>query len=185
LNHTRSGTYAEAIALASKTGGAPDVVATRKTGNLKYGFGVSAEQEIAKDLGVFARLGWNDGKTESFAFTAIDRLAEGGFSYNGTSWKRPHDTVGSALILSGISAVHAQYLAKGGLDFLIGDGALRYGPELVWETYYSARLFPGFFASFDLQRIKNPAFNRDRGPVWAPGLRLHLELGKDTFHGSH
>jgi len=32
------------------------------------------EQELTKDIGVFGRLGWNDGKTESFAFTAIDRL---------------------------------------------------------------------------------------------------------------
>ena len=38
------------------------------------------EQEVTKDIGVFARLGWNDGKTESFAFTAIDRLATAGVS---------------------------------------------------------------------------------------------------------
>ena len=56
---------------------------------LKYGVGVNLEQEIAKDIGVFGRLGWNDGKTESFAFTAIDRLATGGVSVTGTRWKRP------------------------------------------------------------------------------------------------
>src|SRR5438105_4186281 len=47
-----------------------------------------------------------------------------------------------------IGQYHAQYLAMGGLDVLIGDGKLRYGPEYVWEAYYSARLFPGFFATF-------------------------------------
>jgi high affinity Mn2+ porin len=184
LNHTDSGTYADALALARQTGGTPDVTATRKIGNLKYGFGLNAEQEITKDVGVFARLGWNDGKTESFAFTAIDRLFEAGVSVAGTKWKRPNDTVASALIVSGISAVHAQYLAAGGLDFLIGDGALRYGSEDIWESYYRARLFPGLFASFDLQHIRNPAFNQDRGPLWVPSLRLHLEIGKDTFHPS-
>ena len=80
--------------------------------------------------------------------------------------------------MSGISGVHALYLARGGYDFLIGDGALRYAPEYAWESYYSARLFPGFFATFDLQHIVNPAYNQDRGPVWIESLRLHLELGK-------
>ena len=67
------------------------------------------------------------------------------------------------------------------LDFIIGDGALRYGPEYVSETYYSARLFPGFFATFDLQHVTNPAYNRDRGPVWIPTVRLHVEIGKDIL----
>jgi carbohydrate-selective porin OprB len=73
--------------------------------------------------------------------------------------------------------VHALYLARGGLDFLIGDGKLNYAPEYVWETYYSARLIAGFFATFDLQRVANPAFNRDRGPVWVESVRLHMEFG--------
>jgi high affinity Mn2+ porin len=181
LHHTNSGTYGEALRLAGQTDGAPDVTATRRVGTLKYGFGFNAEQEIAKDVGVFARLGWNDGKTEDFAFTAIDRLASAGISVTGARWKRPFDTVATALTVSGISGVHAAYLARGGLDFIIGDGALQYGPEYVSESYYSARLFPGFFATFDLQRVNNPAFNRARGPVWIPSLRLHLELAKETF----
>ena len=43
--------------------------------------------------------------------------------------------------------MHAAYLARGGLDFLIGDGRLNYAPEYVWESYYSARVFPGFYAT--------------------------------------
>ena len=181
LNHTNSGSYAEALALAHQTGTTPDITATRHVGTLKYGFGINAEQEITKDLGVFARLGWNDGKTESFAFTAIDRLASGGVSVTGSRWKRPSDTLATALTVSGLSGVHAAYLAAGGLDFIIGDGALRYAPEYVSETYYSARVVPGVFATLDLQRVVNPAFNRDRGPVWIPTLRLHVELGKEMF----
>jgi len=107
------------------SGGAPDVTATRRNGTLKYGFGMNAEQEITGDIGMFARLGWNDGKTESFAFTAIDRLATGGVSINGKRWHRPFDTVAKTeLTASGISGVHALYLARGGYDFLIGDGRL-------------------------------------------------------------
>lgn len=181
LNHTNSGTYADALQLARESGTAPDVTGTRKVGTLKYGFGLNVEHEITKNIGAFVRLGWNDGKTESFAFTAIDRLASGGISVTGAKWKRPFDTVATALTVSGISGVHASYLASGGLDFIIGDGALRYGPEYVSETYYSVRIVPGVFATLDLQRVASPAFNRDRGPVWIPTLRLHVELGKDMF----
>ncbi len=180
-NHARAGTYADAIRLSEETGTRPDVTATRRNGTLKYGFGLNMEQEITKDFGVFGRLGWNDGKTESFAFTAIDRLAQGGVSVTGTKWKRKNDVVASALTVSGLSRIHREYLALGGYDFLIGDGKLNYGQERIWESYYSARLFPGFFASFDLQHIQNPAYNRDRGPVWVSSIRLHLELGKETF----
>ena len=132
---------------------------------------------MTKDVGVFGRLGWNDGKTESFAFTAVDRLATAGVSSTGRRWHRPLDSLATEFTSGGISDVHAQYLARGGYDFLIGDGRLRYGRESIWESYYSARLFPGFFASFDLQHVSNPAYHRDRGPVWIPSLRLHLELG--------
>lgn len=135
---------------------------THHSGTLKYGFGVNVEQEITGTAGAFLRLGWNDGKTETFAFTAIDRLASAGVSPRGARWKRPFDTAGTALTVSGISGVHAACLARGGLDFIIGDGALGYAPEYVSETYYSARLFSGIFAIADLQRVISPAFNRDR-----------------------
>jgi high affinity Mn2+ porin len=178
LNHANAGDYAEAIHQAALTGGRPDVTSTRSNGTLKYGFGLNMEQVLTQSIGVFARLGWNDGKTESFAFTAIDRLATAGISITGERWRRPFDTVATELTVSGISGVHALYLARGGYDFLIGDGGLQYGPEYISETYYSARLFPGFFASFDLQHVANPAYNQQRGPVWIPSVRLHLELGK-------
>ena len=176
-NHARAGNYAEAIRLAAATSSTPDVTATRKSGTLKYGFGLSDDQEISKSFGIFGRLGWNDGKTESFAFTAIDRLAQGGISVTGTHWHRPHDTVASALTVSGLSGVHTAYLARGGLDFLIGDGKLRYGHEMVWESSYSARILPGVFTSIDFQYVINPAYNQDRGPVWIESLRVHIEGG--------
>ena len=177
-NHYDGGNYGAALQLAAATNTTPDVTKTREVGTLKYGFGINAEQEIANGVGLFMRLGWNDGKTESFAFTAIDRLATGGISVSGARWKRHDDTVATELTVSGISAVHAQYLAHGGLDFLIGDGQLNYAPEYVWETYYNARVYKGFFAALDAQHINNPAYNHDRGPLWAYSLRLHLEGGK-------
>jgi len=177
LNHTNSGSYGAAIQLAEQTGTTPNVDAVRHVGTLKYGTGVNLQQEITPDTGFFVRLGWNDGKTQDFAFTAIDRLASSGLSVKGTRWKRKDDTVATSFTASGISGVHAVYLARGGLDFLIGDGRLNYAPEYVWESYYRARLFPRFFATFDLQHDTNLAFNHDRGPVWIESVRLHMEFG--------
>src|SRR5260370_18086504 len=133
-NRAQAGNYADALRLAAATGTTPDVTATRRVGTLKYGTGISFNQAITQDVGVFTRLGWNDGKTESFAFTAIDRLASGGVSITGARWRRPFDTAATALTVSGLSGVHALYLAPGGPDFLIGGGNLTYGPAYVFES---------------------------------------------------
>lgn len=178
LLHTDSGSYAETLQLSEQNGTRPNVVATREVGRLKYGAGISWDQEVTKNVGIFGRLGWNDGKTESFAFTAMDRLATAGVSVAGARWNRPKDVVATELTVGGISGVHASYLAHGGYDFLIGDGALQYAPEYSWETYYSAPLFRGFVGSLDVQHIANPAYNQDRGPVWVFSLRLHMEYGR-------
>ncbi|HTC89266.1 MAG TPA: carbohydrate porin [Bryobacteraceae bacterium] len=181
LNRTRSGSYVEAVRLAEQTGTTPDVQAIRRPGTLKYGTGISIDQELFHELGFFTRLGWNDGKTEDFAFTAIDRLAEGGLSLKGTSWKRKDDVVATAFAAAGLSGAHAVYLAMGGLDFLIGDGKLNYAPEYLWESYYSAHVMHGLTATFDLQHYNNPAYNHDRGPVWVESIRLHIEFGIKPF----
>ena len=177
LNRTRSGSYVEAVTLAEETGTTPSVQAIRKPGTAKYGTGISFDQEITHDVGVFSRLGWNDGKTEDFAFTAIDRLAEAGVSVKGTCWHRKDDVVATAFSAAGISGVHAVYLALGGLDFLIGDGKLNYAPEYLWESYYSAHVYRGLWATIDAQHYNNPAYNHDRGPLWVESIRLHIEFG--------
>jgi len=176
LNHADAGNYAAAIRLGEQTGTTPDITAVRQIGTLKYGTGINVEQQVSRDVGFFTRLGWNDGKTQSFAFTAIDRLASGGVSVKGATWKRKEDVAATSFTAAGLSGVHALYLSRGGLDFLIGDGKLNYAPEYVWDSYYSARLFPGFFATFDLQKVTNPAYNHDRGPVWIESIRLHMEF---------
>lgn len=181
LNHTDSGSYADALHLAQQTGTTPDINAVHRAGTLKYGSGISADQEISRNVGVFTRLGWSDGKTQDFAFTAIDRLASAGVSVKGAIWKRKDDVAATSFTAAGISGVHALYLARGGYDFLIGDGKLNYAPEYLWESYYSARLLPGFFATIDAQHYNNPAYNHDRGPVWILGLRLHMEFGLKPF----
>lgn len=177
LNHADMGNYEQAIEeyLHGQTA-APDIIATRRQGRHKYGFDLNFEQEVAPQIALFGRLGWSDGRNESFAYTEVDRSAEfGAFSY-GPRWHRRNDRAGVVFVANGIVKAHQQYLALGGLGFLLGDGALTYSPEKIVEAFYTAHLWRGFFASFDLQHINDPGYNMARGPVLVPGLRLHVDF---------
>jgi high affinity Mn2+ porin len=130
---------------------------------------------------VFGRLGWNDGRTESFAYTEIDSTAEVGGDLRGKIWKRPQDKIGAAFIVNGISEEHRRYLALGGLGFILGDGGLNYAPEQIFETYYTAHLWRGLSIAGDFQHIANPGYNSDRGPAFVSSVRIHFEDGVTSF----
>lgn len=177
VNHANMGDYRRAVELflAGATS-VPDVTATRQANAVKYGFGLNLLQEITPVLRAFVRVGWNEGRHESFVYTEVDQTVELGGDLRGTRWKRRNDKLGLALVSNGISRDHQRYLALGGQGFLLGDGTLTYGRETIVETYYTVHLWRGIFASADLQHINNPGYNRDRGPVWAPALRLHVDF---------
>jgi high affinity Mn2+ porin len=151
----------------------PDVTQTRAY-RIKYGFGLSWEQELARDLGLFVRAGWNDGQSESWAFTEIDSTLALGLQLTGAAWRRPQDVVGLAFVANGLSDAHKDYLAAGGLGFIIGDGALHYGLEEIAELYYNWEVKKGINLSADFQGVNNPAYNQDRGPVAIFALRAHF-----------
>jgi carbohydrate-selective porin OprB len=174
-NRAKMGDFSEAIALSNATGATPDLTLTRRDRD-KVGFGVNIEQDLRDDLGLFLRASRNDGKTETFAFTEIDRTVNGGLVLKGTGWSRPADEAGVALAVNGLSASHRDYLARGGLGFFLGDGRLNYAPEQIFETYYSAKAGKYFWISVDYQRIRRPGYNEDRGPVNFYGVRLHAEI---------
>jgi len=171
----RLATYADALA-AAPDGSTPSLVAVRTRDHVKAGVGVDAEQQLASDVGVFVRAMRADGKTETLAFTESDASLTAGVSVKGLRWARPRDTVGLALGADAISSAHRQYLQRGGITSFLGDGALRYGRERLAELYYSADLGAGFALTADVQRIVNPGYNRDRGPVSFYAVRLHWEI---------
>jgi len=79
--------------------------------------------------------------------------------------------------VDGISKEHQLYLAAGGYSFLIGDGALKYGNELITEIFYNFRYNKFLSISPDFQLIINPGYNQDRrGPLSIPGIRVHVEM---------
>ena len=176
VNHADMGSYREAIDeyLSGKVT-VPDITATRRQGRIKYGFGMNLEQELTHTLRAYGQFGWNGGGTESFAYTEVDQTESGGMDLRGDRWHRAQDKVGAAFVSDAISGDHREYLALGGLGFLLGDGRLNYGRENIIESYYTAHVWHGVNASIDVQQVWNPGYNRDRGPVFVGSFRLHLE----------
>ena len=160
---------------AAAPGTAPVLELSRRRQS-KVGWGISFEQSLTSDLRVLARGGAHDGKTESFAFTEIDQSIFLAASLKGSRWGRAHDNLGVSFARNGLSNEHRNFLAAGGSGFFLGDGRLNYAPEQILEAYYSWVPAKGASVSFDWQRITNPGYNRDRGPVNIGSVRLHYEF---------
>jgi high affinity Mn2+ porin len=171
------GNYHEAVLWGISHHAPPSLDSVRSPGHTKYGFGINIEQSLSKYTGAFMRVGWNDGHNETWAFTEIDRHLSAGLVFDGALWKRNNDKFGIAQIVNGISKEHRDYLKSGGYGLIIGDGNLNYGLEYITEIYYSFYLKAfNLSLSPDCQFIQHPAYNKDRGPVHAFGLRAHFEI---------
>ena len=154
---------------------APDLCWVRKP-NQKLGIGINVEQFVAKNVGIFFRGMYSDGKTEVDAFDPADRSLSVGAVAKGALWKRPFDVTGVGFGMAWISKVHAQYLVMGGIDGFIGDGNLRQGAEGVFEMFYSVNLLTAIWLAADYQFLWGPGFNTDRGPVNIIGAKVHAEF---------
>ena len=177
VNHANMGVYDVAIDnFLAGQGTAPDITAHPLQTTVKYGFGINFEQPINAWLGVFGRWGWNEGQHESFAYTEVDQTDQIGVGGNGKRWGRKYDRMGVVFVSNGISRPHQEYLALGGIGFLLGDGRLRYGRETILEAYYTLHLWRGFYPAVGVQHINNPGYNQARGPVVVPTLRAHVEF---------
>ncbi|WP_198171521.1 carbohydrate porin [Mucilaginibacter aquatilis] len=173
-NKGKMGKYNDAVAANTLL---PDVSSVTSYGNKKYGFGINAEQYLTPDFGIFAKASYNDGKTETWFFTEIDRSVSLGAVLKGTRWKRADDELGIAFAGNGISSEHRKYLAAGGYGFIIGDGRLNYSTEMLAELYYKLNAYQHkVWLTPDYQFIVNPAYNKDRGPVHVFALRAHVEF---------
>ena len=169
-------TYNNAMSFGLQTNTTPDILNTRYGYQTKWGYALNGEQAITEHIGAFARWSWNNGQTETQAFTDISNSLSGGLSIKGAYWGRPQDTVGIGAALNGISSQQIAYLQQGGVTMFIGDGRLNYKKEQILETFYSWNVYKGLSLSADYQRITNPGYNADRGPVNFYGLRAHIEM---------
>ncbi len=175
-NYANMGIYRDQIAQAERDHVVPDINNHPWHITRKYGFGINLEQNLARNFTAYARWGWDDGRTESFAYTEIDSTFNQGIGANGALWHRKQDRAGIAFVSNGIKKDHQVYLADGGLGFLLGDGGLRYGRENIVESYYTAHVWRGIYIAPGVQHINDPGYNRDRGPVVVPTLRAHVEF---------
>lgn len=170
LTHADMGNYNQSLINNPES---PDITSTRISGRTKFGFGINAEQSVSGNAGIFLRASWNDGHNETWVFTEIDRSVSMGFSINGKGWKRVNDNAAVAIVASGLSLPHRNYLKAGGYGFELGDGNLNYGPETLAEIYYSYSLTGSIFLSVAYQFINNPGYNKARGPVNIFSIRVH------------
>jgi hypothetical protein len=159
----------------SQNANAPDLCWVRKP-NTKVGAGVYAEQYIAPDIGIFGRAMFSDGKTEVDSYTSTDRSVTFGLLAKGSLWSRPLDVTGAGIYLGWISQSHSDYLRLGGIDGFIGDGSIHPAAETALDMFYSFNVGKSLWLSGDYQRVLNPAFNSDRGPVNIFSTRIHVEF---------
>jgi len=174
-NKARMGSFSDAIAFGQATGTTPDVANVRQE-HAKVGVGLSFMQKVNDSLGVFLRANMSDDKTETYAFTEIGRQVSLGGILAGTAWGRPRDNLGLAMAINMLGRDHRAYLAAGGQGAFLGDGALDYAPEQVFEVFYSFQVFKYLSISPDFQYIRNPGYNAARGPAKFYGVRFHSEF---------
>jgi high affinity Mn2+ porin len=174
MNSTHSANYREAINKNIYYYDSLSMI--RRDGTKKYGISINFGQSICENIGLFLRAGWNDGKTETFMFTDIDKTLSFGTEVNGKIWNREQDKFGLALCFNDISPDFIEYLQKGGNSMIIGDGNLNHGIEQILETYYKFTLTDNISLSAFYQFINNPGYNKDRGPINVYSLRTHIEF---------
>lgn len=177
VNHAHMGLYREANrAFVAGADAAPDISAHARFAAVKYGVGANVEQEFGRGVRGFARFGWNEGAHESFAYTEVDQTFSLGVDRLTRGDRHPNDKVALAFVSNAIKRDHQAYLGLGGLGFLLGDGQLNYGRENILEAYWTAQAARGLYFSVGSHGIFNPGYNRDRGPVWVPYVRAHVDF---------
>lgn len=179
-NRARLASFTDALAwLRAHPGNytGPDaLIAVRGSEKNKFGVGVNLEQEISGNVGMFMRAMQTDGRTETYAFTEVDDSLSLGTVIKGGAWGREDDGIGLSVMRNMLSAERRSFLEAGGISYFIGDTRLRYRPEDIFEGYYSYAVAKGVWLTADYQRMQNPAYNADRGPINVYALRFHAEL---------
>ena len=161
---------------AQEAGTTPDITNHPWHITRKYGFGINVEQNLSPlpDRVRALRMGQRQ--------DGVVRLYRSGSDLRRRRrsqrrwWHRKQDRAGIAFVTNAIKKDHQNYLAAGGLGFLLGDGKLNYGRENILESYYTAHVWRGIYVAPGLQYVVNPGYNRDRGPVVVPTFRAHVEF---------
>jgi porin len=119
--------------------------------------------ETPRDLTLFARYGFTDGRTSTLGYSV-----SAGLSFRGPFAGRENDTFG-------LAATRAHADPQGRLQLLSEAGVpLSSNNETVVELTYQAQALPGLVVQPLIQRIFNPGFYLPDSTV--AGVRLQLTL---------
>ncbi|MFH1062002.1 MAG: carbohydrate porin [Candidatus Omnitrophota bacterium] len=146
-----------------------------KTKEKASGFGISIDQEICNNLGVFLRAGWQD--DGAFLDSAADGITSedfslaaaysAGFQLSGAAWKRANDTCGIAYGMIETSDDYKQAQARQGKT------------ESHGELYYNIAVNKNLSITPDVQIISNP-FGKDApngtATILVAGLRIQIDF---------
>jgi hypothetical protein len=138
-----------------------------KTGS--YGFGVSVDQTINENIGLFVRFGYKD-KSAGFhvtdkdgndvvptAFVLPKSLSWSfGTQINGCVWSRTKDTVGIALGQIYGSSDAKGHITKAGIYNVSNNGNYKNGAETAFEVYYKLVINDYLAITPAIQYIANP-----------------------------
>ena len=175
MDPARIATTCAGFSYESENAGAPDLCWARRS-NVKMGAGLTIEQALSDEIGAFAKGMISDGNTEVYSYTSADSSWSLGLVSTGRRWRRSFDSAGVGYAQNAISESHATYLGLGGVDGFIGDGGIRRAPERAFEIYYNLSVTRWSWIALDYQRVANPGYNADRGPVNLFGGRVRLAL---------
>ncbi|MBI5194164.1 MAG: carbohydrate porin [Nitrospirae bacterium] len=122
-------------------------------GDKNSGFGISLDQVLTDNLGLWARLGIQDGNVSQF-----DRHVSGGIQLSGGAFGRKDDVIGVGV---GYTLISDTYKKASGLN----------GNELYAEAYYNIAVKEGFYVTPDIQYIANPGGDDNRDSFAVYGAR--------------
>lgn len=148
---------------------------TGATGKAAFGFGVSADQKIFKNLTLFGRYGWQNegvfspGIVDSDGLPySLDQAWSLGANIDGAWWSREDDEIGLAF---------GQVFPSD--DFINANAGFSKRSELHLETYYKLALNKHIALTPDFQFIHN-AFGGNSGrpnnDMYVFGLRTQLDF---------
>ncbi|MBI2569022.1 MAG: carbohydrate porin [Candidatus Schekmanbacteria bacterium] len=133
-------------------------------GKPSWGAGVSLDQQVASDLTLFLRYGWQDPAVSTF-----DHAVSLGGRLYGNLWRRGGDVLG-------LAAAYTHGSDKYGKVSERLDGAAVSGGETFAEVYYSYRLEAGVRVSPHVQYVSNPGAVVGAGDLFLYALRVQIDF---------
>lgn len=156
-----------------------------------FGFGVSLDQQVCRDVTLFARYGWQDddiaaveqaaifGVEDELVFApcgAIEQSFSLGGQITGRRWGRPEDRLGVAFGMAMLSDDYEAFLENAACDRLVEKGGGDAGDEYHFEAYYRFRLNEYLAVSPDFQVIGNPRGDKDADAAYIVGVRTQMSF---------